>query len=187
MGTKASRSGDRPSKADDLQNHSLKSRAAAVSIASNATLIVFKLVVGIMSGSIAIISEALHSGSDLVAAIIAFWSVRRAAQPPDERHHYGHEKVENLSGVIEALLIIAAAGVIIYEGIMKIIHGPSLDHIWLGIGVMVDLRRDQPDRLQARPLSGGAPDGLRRPRGGRRPPAHRRLHVVRRGRSVCCS
>ena len=137
MGTKASGSGDRPSKADDLQNHSLKSRAAGVSIASNATLIVFKLVVGIMSGSIAIISEALHSGSDLVAALIAFWSVRRAAQPPDERHHYGHEKVENLSGVIEALLIIAAAGVIIYEGIMKIIHGPSLDHIWLGVGVMV--------------------------------------------------
>jgi cation diffusion facilitator family transporter len=137
MGTKASTSGDRPSKADDLQNHSLKSRAAAVSIASNATLIAFKLVVGIMSGSIAIISEALHSGSDLVAALIAFWSVRRAAHPPDARQHYGHEKVENLSGVIEALLIIAAAGVIIYEGIMKIIHGPSLDHIWLGIGVMV--------------------------------------------------
>jgi cation diffusion facilitator family transporter len=137
MGTKASGSGDRPSKADDLQNHSLKSHAAAVSIASNATLIVFKLVVGIMSGSIAIISEALHSGSDLAAALIAFWSVRRAAEPPDERHHYGHEKVENLSGVIEALLIIAAAGVIIYEGIMKIIHGPSIDHIWLGIGVMV--------------------------------------------------
>jgi cation diffusion facilitator family transporter len=137
MGTKASRSGERPSKADDLQNHSLKSRAAAVSIASNATLIAFKLAVGIMSGSIAIISEALHSGSDLVAALIAFWSVRQASHPPDERHHYGHEKVENLSGVIEALLIIAAAGVIIYEGIMKIIHGPSIDHIWLGIGVML--------------------------------------------------
>jgi cation diffusion facilitator family transporter len=121
----------------DYNNHKLKSRAAAVSIASNATLIVFKLAVGLLSGSIAIISEALHSGSDLVAALIAFWSVRQAAQPPDERHHYGHEKVENLSGVIEALLIIAAAGVIIYEGIMKIIHGPSLDHIWLGIGVML--------------------------------------------------
>jgi cation diffusion facilitator family transporter len=137
VGKKASKPGDRPSKADDVQNHSLKSRAAAVSIASNATLIVFKLTVGIMSGSIAIISEALHSGSDLVAALIAFWSVRSAAQPPDERHHYGHEKVENLSGVIEALLIIAAAAVIIFEGVMKIIHGPSLDHIWLGIGVMV--------------------------------------------------
>lgn len=121
---------------DDLTNHSLKSRAAAVSIASNATLIAFKLAVGIVSGSIAIISEALHSGSDLVAAIIAFWSVRRAAEPPDDIHQYGHEKIENLSGVIEALLIIAAAGVIIYEGTLKIVHGPELDHVWLGIAVM---------------------------------------------------
>jgi cation diffusion facilitator family transporter len=136
METKANRSTDAAVVVDDRHNHSLKSRAAAVSIASNATLIVFKLVVGLMSGSIAIISEALHSGSDLVAALIAFWSVRRAAQPPDERHQYGHEKVENLSGVIEALLIIAAAGVIIFEGVMRIVDGPELDHIWLGIGVM---------------------------------------------------
>jgi cation diffusion facilitator family transporter len=121
----------------DLTDTRLKSRAAAVSIISNSALIVFKLVIGIMSGSIAIISEALHSGSDLVAAIIAFYSVRKAGEPPDLHHHYGHEKVENLSGVIEALLIIAAAGVIIYEGILKIISGPHIDHIWLGIGVMV--------------------------------------------------
>jgi cation diffusion facilitator family transporter len=136
MGKKASKKADRSVVVADHGNHALKSRAAAISIASNATLIVFKLVVGLMSGSIAIISEALHSGSDLVAALIAFWSVRQAAQPPDERHHYGHEKVENLSGVIEALLIIAAAGVIIYEGVMKVVHGPELDHVWLGIGVM---------------------------------------------------
>ncbi len=122
---------------DPLKDRHEKSRAAAISIASNSALIAFKLAVGILSGSIAIISEALHSGSDLVAAIIAFYSVRKASEPPDARHHYGHEKVENLSGVIEALLIIAAAGVIIYEGVLKIIHGPHLDHIWLGIGVMV--------------------------------------------------
>ena len=127
----------RPVVNGDLTNTRLKSRAAAVSIVSNSALIVFKLVIGIMSGSIAIISEALHSASDLVAAIIAFYSVRKAAVPPDLHHHYGHEKVENLSGVIEALLIIAAAGVIIYEGVLKIISGPHLDHIWLGIGVMV--------------------------------------------------
>jgi cation diffusion facilitator family transporter len=120
----------------DLSNTRLKTRAAAISIASNSLLIVFKLVVGILSGSIAIISEALHSGSDLVAAIIAFYAVRKAGQPPDPSHRYGHEKVENLSGVIEALLIIAAAGVIIYEGVLKIIHGSHLDHIWLGVAVM---------------------------------------------------
>jgi cation diffusion facilitator family transporter len=120
-----------------LHDRRLKSRAAAISIASNSALIAFKLVVGILSGSVAIISEALHSASDLVAALIAFYSVRKASEPPDARHHYGHEKVENLSGVIEALLIIAAAGVIIYEGIRKIIDGPHLDHVWLGIAVMV--------------------------------------------------
>ncbi len=136
MAKKESTPADPAAVVDDRHNHGLKARAAAISIASNAMLIVFKLVVGLMSGSIAIISESLHSASDLVAAIIAFWSVRQAAQPPDERHHYGHEKVENLSGVIEALLIIAAAGVIIFEGVMKIIDGPELDHIWLGIAVM---------------------------------------------------
>jgi cation diffusion facilitator family transporter len=123
---------------DDLTNHGLKSRAAALSIASNSVLIVFKLVVGLLSGSIAIVSEALHSSSDLVAAVIAFWSVRRAAQPPDEHHHYGHEKVENLSGVVEALLIVAAAVVIIVEAVHKLIDGGGhIDHVWLGVAVMV--------------------------------------------------
>lgn len=122
---------------DDVTNHALKSRAAAISIASNSVLIVFKLVAGVLSGSIAIISEALHSGSDLVAALIAFFAVRRAAQPPDERHHYGHEKVENLSGVVEALLIIAAAVVIIVEAVHKLIDGVSISFVWLGIAVML--------------------------------------------------
>lgn len=120
----------------DVLDHGLKSRAAALSIASNATLIAFKLVVGVLSGSIAILSEALHSGSDLAASVIAFWSVRRAAQPPDERHRYGHEKVENLSGVVEALLIIGAAGVIVYEATRKLFEGPELDRVWLGVAVM---------------------------------------------------
>ena len=121
---------------EDLQNHPLKTRAAAVSIVSNTTLIVFKLIVGLLSGSIAIVSEALHSASDLVAAVIAFWSVRRAAVPADARHPYGHEKVENVSGVVEALLIIVAAGVIIYEAVQRLAGGPELDHVWLGIAVM---------------------------------------------------
>jgi len=121
---------------EDVVNHGLKSRAAAVSIASNSILIVFKLVVGILSGSIAILSEALHSSSDLIAAVIAFLAVRRAAQPPDKLHHYGHEKVENLSGVIEALLIIAAAVVIIVEAVHKLIDGVTIDFVWLGIVVM---------------------------------------------------
>ncbi len=121
----------------DVYNHALKARAAWVSIASNATLIAFKLVIGIISGSIGIISEALHSGSDLVASVIALVSVKAAARPADPSHRYGHEKVENISGVIEGLLIIVAAGVIVYEAAQKIVHGPHLEHFELGVGVML--------------------------------------------------
>ncbi len=120
----------------DLVDHGLKSRAATISIVSNSLLILFKVVAGVLSGSIAILSEALHSGSDLLAAVIAFLAVRRAAQPPDASHHYGHEKVENVSGVIEALLIIGAAVVIIVEAVHKLIDGVTIEFVWLGIAVM---------------------------------------------------
>ncbi len=113
-----------------------KMRAAALSIASNCLLVLLKLIVGFLSGSISILSEAAHSASDLAAALIAFFSVRAAARPPDERHPYGHSKIENLSGIIEALLIFAAAVVIIYEGIRKLIDGVTIDHLWLAVGVM---------------------------------------------------
>jgi cation diffusion facilitator family transporter len=113
-----------------------KLRAAALSIISNSLLVVFKLIAGILSGSISIISEAAHSASDLAAALIAFFSVRAASRPADERHQYGHHKIENVSGIIEALLIFAAAVIIIYEGVQKLIHGVEIEHIWLAIGVM---------------------------------------------------
>ena len=121
----------------DHNSHGAKSRAAAISIISNASLIVFKLVIGLMSGSISIMSEALHSGSDLVASVIAFFSVRQSAKPADDSHRYGHEKMENVSGVLEALLILVAAVVIIVEGVHKIIDGVELEHVWLGVAVML--------------------------------------------------
>ena len=122
--------------ADGADALKAKTRAAAVSVVSNSLLVVFKLIVGIMSGSISIISEAAHSASDLTAAFIAFFSVRAASRPADLRHPYGHEKVENVSGIIEALLIFAAAVVIVFEGIQKLINGVHLDHVWLAVGVM---------------------------------------------------
>ena len=121
----------------DVHNHALKSRAAWVSIASNTTLIVFKLIVGLLSGSISIMSEALHSGSDLIASFIALVSVRTAAKPADPSHRYGHEKVENISGVLEGLLIWAAAIVIVVEGVHKLIDGVELEHVELAIAVML--------------------------------------------------
>jgi cation diffusion facilitator family transporter len=114
-----------------------KVRAAWVSIVANGVLIAFKLVVGTISGSIGIISEAVHSTTDLVAAVIALVSVREASRPADRRHRYGHEKVENLSGVIEGGIIFAAAVAIVVEAVRHLISGETIDHIPLAIAVMV--------------------------------------------------
>ncbi|HQN94260.1 MAG TPA: cation diffusion facilitator family transporter, partial [Prolixibacteraceae bacterium] len=86
-----------------------KVSVARLSVASNTLLIALKLTVGLLSGSVSIISEAIHSLMDLVAAVIAFFAVRVSDIPADERHPYGHGKFENVSGVIEALLIVGAA------------------------------------------------------------------------------
>ena len=111
---------------------------ARLSIASNTLLILMKLVVGIISGSVSIISEAIHSSMDLIAAIIAFFAVRVSDTPPDTRHPYGHGKVENISGVIEALLIFVAAIWIIVEAVRKMVGEPfELEAIWIGALVMV--------------------------------------------------
>jgi cation diffusion facilitator family transporter len=125
-----------PAAPADVRDHAGKARAAWVSIASNSTLIAFKLAVGLISGSIGIISEALHSVSDLIASFIALVAVRAAAKPADPSHRYGHEKVENISGVVEGLLIIVAAVVIVYEACLKIVEGPHIEHVELAIGVM---------------------------------------------------
>ena len=111
---------------------------ARLSILSNSLLILMKLIVGIISGSVSIISEAIHSSMDLVAAIIAFLSVRVSDNPPDSKHPYGHGKIENISGVIEALLIFVAAIWIITEAVKKLLGETiELDSIALGSVVMV--------------------------------------------------
>ncbi|MDD3765977.1 MAG: cation diffusion facilitator family transporter [Eubacteriales bacterium] len=99
---------------------SKKEATAMLSILSNSFLIIIKLVVGFLTGSISIISEALHSFSDLLASFIAFFSVNRAAQPADADHPFGHGKYEDLSCFFEGLLIYAIAIYIIYESVIKI-------------------------------------------------------------------
>lgn len=117
---------------------SKKVKVAALSIASNTTLIILKIVAGILSGSVSIISEAIHSSMDLVASIIAFFAVRFAAKPADEDHPYGHGKIENVSGVIEGLLIFGAAFLIIMEAVKKLIEpNPSIEISFIAIGVML--------------------------------------------------
>ena len=111
---------------------------ARLSILSNTSLIIMKLVIGLISHSVSIISETIHSSIDLIAAIIAFFSVKVSDNPPDSRHPYGHGKIENISGVIEALLIFAAAIWIIVEAIKKLLGEPiKLESIGIGSLVMV--------------------------------------------------
>ena len=113
-----------------------KMKTARLSIISNTSLIVMKLLAGLFSGSVSIISEAIHSGMDLLAAVIAFFSVKMSDTPPDEKHPYGHGKFENVSGVIEAVLIFIAAAWIIYEAIHKIIKPNAIENIEIGASVM---------------------------------------------------
>jgi len=111
---------------------------ARLSIVSNTLLILLKMAVGFISGSVSIVSEAIHSSMDLVAAIIAFLSVRVSDNPPDSRHPYGHGKIENISGVIEALLIFIAAIWIIVEAVKKLAGEKiEIDSIALGSIVML--------------------------------------------------
>jgi cation diffusion facilitator family transporter len=114
-----------------------KVSVARLSIFSNSILIILKLSVGLISGSVSIISEAIHSFMDLLASFVAFFSVRISDTPADERHPYGHGKFENISGVIEALLIFVAAFWIIYEAIKKISHPEDVEKIGLGFAVML--------------------------------------------------
>lgn len=115
---------------------SLKTKTARLSVMSNTFLIIMKVVVGIMTNSVSILSEAIHSSLDLVAAIIAFFAVKTSGTPADEKHPYGHGKVENVSGSIEAILIFIASGWIIFEAVKKFIHPEETSTLGLGVVVM---------------------------------------------------
>ncbi|MBI4834661.1 MAG: exodeoxyribonuclease VII large subunit [Planctomycetes bacterium] len=109
---------------------------ARLSIISNTVLIIGKLAVGLFTGSVSVVSEGIHSGMDLLAAIIAYFSVRAAAVPPDKEHKFGHGKIENISGYIEATLIFFASALIIHEAIDKLINGTPVEFLGLGIFIM---------------------------------------------------
>src|SRR5499433_1539791 len=97
-----------------------KRRAALLSVASAALLICLKSFLVIRTGSLGVLSEALHSGLDLIAAIITFLSIRVSDQPADERHPYGHGKFENFSAFVETGLLLLTALYIIYEAFQRL-------------------------------------------------------------------
>jgi cation diffusion facilitator family transporter len=90
----------------------------------------------VITGSVAIITEAVHSSIDLVASIVAFFSVRKAHEPADESHPYGHEKVENLASAFEGVLIVLGAAIIIFEAIRKLTGEPHVEKLGFGIVVI---------------------------------------------------
>lgn len=115
----------------------LKRNTALLSVASNSLLVVLKLVIGYLTGAVSIVSEAAHSAVDLLASFIAFYAVRKSDLPPDEDHAYGHGKFENLSGAVEALLIIVAAVWIVYEALDKFHSQNMPERLEYGIGIML--------------------------------------------------
>jgi cation diffusion facilitator family transporter len=120
-----------------VTDYSRKSAVALLSVVSNTTLIALKLVVGLLSGSVSVISEAIHSGVDLLAALIALFAVRASGKPADEEHQFGHEKWENVSGLAEALLIFLAAAWIVLAAVRKLMHPEQLHAVGWGVGVML--------------------------------------------------
>ena len=114
-----------------------KKFAAGLSITSNSLIIIAKIIAGMVSGSISIISEAIHSLSDFLASVLTFFAVTRSSEPADKEHPFGHGKYEDMSGFIEGGLIVFAGGFIIYEAVSKLVSGYTMEaESMIGIYVM---------------------------------------------------
>jgi len=112
-----------------------KTRAAGISIISNTCLIVLKVVAGLITGSVGVLSDAIHSLMDLIASAIALASVRKADEPADASHRYGHEKVEDLSASAQAILLLLGAGFIAVEAVRRLVHGGGVKSVGIGMAV----------------------------------------------------
>lgn len=126
-----------------------KSKVALTSVFAAIFLTVSKLVIGILTGSLGILSEALHSGLDLVAAVITYFSVKVSDKPADKNHNYGHGKIENLSALIETILLLVTCVWIIYEAVKRLSSGETLIEInvWSYIvvigSIIIDINRSR--------------------------------------------
>ena len=134
-----------------------------------------------VTGSVAILTEAIHSAIDLIASCIAFFSVRQAESPADAGHRYGHEKFENVAAAAEGVLILVGSGVILYTAVDNLVNGPELESLGFGIAVIAFASLVNMivsswlfGRARATRLAGAG--------GRRRAPAHGRVHVARRAR-----
>ncbi len=120
----------------DTGSGGVKARTAVLSVVSNSALILLKVIAGTVTGSVAILTEAVHSSIDLVASIVAFFSVRKADEPADESHRYGHEKIENLAAAIEGILILVGSAAIAFEAVRHLVNHGQVRTVGLGIVVI---------------------------------------------------
>jgi cation diffusion facilitator family transporter len=116
---------------------SIAVRAASLSLIVTLGLLILKLTLGLISGSIAVLSDALDSGEDLLAAAAALFSVRIAARPADWEHPYGHGKAESLSATVSAGVVGLGGGFIIYQALRRIVEGAETIDVNLGLAAMV--------------------------------------------------
>jgi cation diffusion facilitator family transporter len=114
----------------------IKVRTASLSVASNSALILLKVIAGSVTGSVALLTEAVHSSIDLIASLVAFFSVRKAGEPADESHRYGHERFENLAAAIEGVLILVGSAVIAFEAIRRLVGHGRVHAVGFGIAVI---------------------------------------------------
>jgi len=116
---------------------STRSGAVRLSLVVVIGLIILKIAVAVITGSISILAQAMDSLLDLFAVIITFFAIGIAARPADEKHPFGHGKVENIAAIVQAVLIFTAGGLIIYSAVRRIITGTTLELTEAGIGVML--------------------------------------------------
>ena len=114
-----------------------KKKVALFSVIAAVFITAFKLIIGLMTGSLGILSEALHSGLDMLAAIITYFSVSVSDKPADREHNYGHGKVENLSALIETILLLVTCVWIIYEAIHRLASGKTIIEVSIWSYVVV--------------------------------------------------
>lgn len=126
-----------------------KKRVALLSVFAAIFLTAFKMIIGILTGSLGILSEALHSTLDLVAAVITFFSVSISDKPADKEHNYGHGKIENFSALIETLLLLITCVWIVYEATSRLVTGNTHIEVnaWSYIvvisAIIIDIKRSR--------------------------------------------
>lgn len=135
--------------ADMVPAENEKRKAALSSVLAAIFLTTFKIIVGAATGSLGILAEAAHSALDLVAALVTFFAVRFSDRPPDEEHPYGHGKIENLSALIETVLLLITSAWIIYEAINRLffedveVDASFWAFLVMGVSIFVDYNRSR--------------------------------------------